>query len=774
MERSPAWNAVMDDVFLVELQNAGVEDVSAVARALVDFGTEPRGSSLQLPLHCTDSPTRTCRLLKQLPKLNDLLYYIGAEVSETRPGGIAVRCYTSISFSNYIRRDQRMVEAIICFQCIVARHRCVDVLELRLQPREQRDLDTLMCKTTKWVTLLSGFHLSDSVLNNAAITTETFAAVTRLLRSQLAELSLEDVRLSELSKQARASLDAFMTAVSETRDLKRLKVVNVALRKEASVNEFDFVTRLLQALANNTSICRLTLDSSFPAHRHGSSFKRMLARPWAPPYLAVVCPYHSYRSKSNLVFDALVSNETVTKLTVESFKLGIMDSKSLSKFLASNNTMEEMTLISTEWDVRTERSKRIRWHAEHLADGLRKATSLQRLALTCDFSSAEIRWIIKAAHESESLKEVHFWEIREGDLEPISAVRQEMADKWKITIGRFCVSMYSDSAKQIAGFHEALPNPEKCDPLNLMFAPPGHSCDTLRVPCGDHLTSLLLTGGYFMKVPPEIARGLGLYLALTRSLRQLSMEFETSHDSARYIIEGIAKNKTIEWLHIERFSVKNDDWETLGRWLIDNRHLHSLDISLPYRDNDALAKPLAASLESNYTITAAKIFDFDLKKPTWMHIKNMVRRNCGLVRCAAAFVLGVSHKRAAVAYELVSWHPQLPMAVQDMGLLSKDEAMTRIEQSPLRLRDEFWKLSGIVKEHLICNKPPAGANGQQNVYQLDKLGVYMLDHIRSYLKVGDILDDEEDDPWSESAQAATQRCSKRKRSDSPTLMQQVQ
>ncbi|XP_075546752.1 uncharacterized protein LOC142579954 [Dermacentor variabilis] len=234
MERPQVWNAFLDDDFSMELLNSEVEDVSAQARRLAAFGTEASVSSLPLPVHCTDSQASACLLLKQLPGLNELLYYIGAELTEVAPGKIAVRCYTSFNNYEQIKRDHHMVTAIIFLHCIVTRHRCVDILELRLQPREQRNLDSLMCNTMKRITSLSCFYLSDSDLNNTSITVAVFSAVTRLLRSRLAALSLDHVRLTNLSKEACASLDAFMTAVSETSALKWLRVVNTLFPNEVT------------------------------------------------------------------------------------------------------------------------------------------------------------------------------------------------------------------------------------------------------------------------------------------------------------------------------------------------------------------------------------------------------------------------------------------------------------------------------------------------------------------------------------------------------------
>ncbi|KAK8759129.1 hypothetical protein V5799_003239 [Amblyomma americanum] len=59
----------------------------------------------------------------------------------------------------------------------------------------------------------------------------------------------------------------------------------------------------------------------------------------------------------------------------------------------------------------------------------------------------------------------------------------------------------------------------------------------------------------------------------------------------------------------------------------------------------------------------------------------------------------------------------------------------------------FWSLAGIVNEEVVCNPPQPGAciKGASEPPQLDSLGPYMLDRIRSFLMIADILDDEEYD-----------------------------
>ncbi|KAK8759983.1 hypothetical protein V5799_028750, partial [Amblyomma americanum] len=119
-----------------------------------------------------------------------------------------------------------------------------------------------------------------------------------------------------------------------------------------------------------------------------------------------------------------------------------------------------------------------------------------------------------------------------------------------------------------------------------------------------------------------------------------------------------------------------------------------------------------------------------------------VRRNYGLVQCAAGFVLGSSLKRTAVAFEQVSWHPQLSTTVQRMGSLSEADAALRIREGARRLHNEFWHLTGIVRAGIVCNRPESGVDGAEEKPELDDLGPYLLEHVRSFLKVGDVLDEE--------------------------------
>ncbi|XP_075741302.1 uncharacterized protein LOC142790185 [Rhipicephalus microplus] len=173
--------------------------------------------------------------------------------------------------------------------------------------------------------------------------------------------------------------------------------------------------------------------------------------------------------------------------------------------------------------------------------------SLRRLDLSNDFSVAEIRCIAKAAYHAESLEELHFLEIDAVDVQEISAMHQEMASKWKVTFGRLMITRYANWAEEFARFHEVLSDPESSEAVNILFASIDHTCNTPGISCGDHLTCLHLLG---TMTDEGAARSLGLYLELTRSLRQLRMELRTSPDSARVILNSITMNRSIEQFYI--------------------------------------------------------------------------------------------------------------------------------------------------------------------------------------------------------------------------------
>ncbi|KAK8764254.1 hypothetical protein V5799_033137, partial [Amblyomma americanum] len=203
--------------------------------------------------------------------------------------------------------------------------------------------------------------------------------------------------------------------------------------------------------------------------------------------------------------------------------------------------------------------------------------------------------------------------------------------------------------------------------------------------CGDHLSSLELV---FRRrdMHSDIVLALRAYLPLTRSLRRFDIRFPASPHGAHLIIEGIALNNSIEELSLNWLSVSEEDMQVLCDWVARSRRLHSLQLALIDEGDKMVLQKLSTVLKSSYTLMSLGVKQWPGDE-AGLNAMNLVRRNYGLVQCASAFILGSSLKRAAVAFELVSWHPQISTVVQRMGSLGAADAAL-IRESARRLHDE--------------------------------------------------------------------------------------
>ncbi|KAH7953574.1 hypothetical protein HPB49_010159 [Dermacentor silvarum] len=538
-------------------------------------------SVVSLPVDCTLSSNQRCHLLNLAPGLNELLHVMTAEISECDFEKVAVR----LSEGHPVGRDQleKFGVAVIFLHCVLTKHRCVERLEFVL-PREQRVHDPILCDALVSLTSVTSLSLRRCSFN-ANDTAKVFAAVDRLLLSQLVELSLEFL---EIDAGDSAALDNFMEGLKKTTTLKFLRVLGVRFNTELEQWASIFREKTLYALSTNTSLVSVVVDAPTYAEVEDTNLKTMLKNPAIPAELTVISHKHNQHRKSYLVFDALAANKTVTKVHIKNFNLYSKDIEYLAKMLSVNNTIQELCLAKSAWAI-----------------------------------------------PMPNVGELHFPSLESINCRQIYDALQDTGVPSKLTIERLCLPADSELAKMVIVFSQALRDRSRSEPLNLVHARLGHSCEPLGARCGDHLRVLYFTCNA-RNVHPDIPRGIRAYLAVTKSLEKLHMEFIAAYDMTHIIIDGLRRNKSVKELHM---------LSTSGSSL-------------------ALSKNSSSAMNHQLEQTGT-----------------------GMSASSTSF--------------------------------------------------------------------------------------YMLDHIRSYLKVADILDSE-GDSGSKSAPAATQRCSKRKRSDSPTLMQQVQ
>nr|XP_054923601.1 uncharacterized protein LOC129383248 isoform X2 [Dermacentor andersoni] len=114
------------------------------------------------------------------------------------------------------------------------------------------------------------------------------------------------------------------------------------------------------------------------------------------------------------------------------------------------------------------------------------------------------------------------------------------------------------------------------------------------------------------------------------------------------------------------------------------------------------------------------------------------RRNASAVSAAAQFVLGEQDDlEGANAIELMHDHPRLLEIVMEGADVTKTGAKKMISNTLLRAHrcslDEFMRMAGVVKERVECLRHP------DDRHQLTDIGYDCWLHIRSFLKIGDVL-----------------------------------
>ncbi|XP_077520307.1 uncharacterized protein LOC144130187 isoform X2 [Amblyomma americanum] len=618
-----------------------------------------------------------------------------------------------------------------------------------MSPSPRCGFQSVICDALKSTPSLTCLHLGCFKMNKVA-TCSALDAICRLLASELRELSLEALGLFE---EACASLDAWGRALASTTCLKRLKIIDVGVTVQETGRGMpvDFVATTLLALTGTASISSLAVDASFAAHRCGASFKRMLANPSGPSELSVRSTSHEYRRKSNLAFEALVANNTVKKLSVENFSLGPMDAKALSKLLARSATIEDVSCATSHWLVRknwkTKAKQKLRLHAQHLVEAISKTTSLRRLAIQYDFSGCEIEGVLLAARDCASLNELHFHFVQFQDVQPFHQAIVKTGAGPKLTVGFWSADDERMTSLAIRTWNELLTGGQHLYREEPLFAFNRYPrmwdlCRALAGDARDSLASLRICTG-IEAVDARAAEVLAAYLPAARSLRMLDLRFPTSHSTAHAIIGGIIQSTSIEELTINNFSVDEDDVQLLCDWLCRSRRVHSLELDMDSKTQETALRTLISALQTSYSLTSFKSRCFFLHKSLRIQVLSLVRRNYSILHCAVRFVLGAKSKRAALAFELVSSYPQIVISVQRIGSLSQAETEHRIKESTRRLRDNFWQLAGIVHEELVCNDSDDTSDDSDWCRQFDELGEYVIARIRSFLKISDLLDEED-------------------------------
>ncbi|KAH7968954.1 hypothetical protein HPB52_013176 [Rhipicephalus sanguineus] len=131
MASCPVESPLSSYVLRVKRMEPNLPDPAALERELTSLRTAFSRTRFQLPLQCTETPTRACCLFERLDALNEMLWFIGFEVSEVSPGRIAIGHLEDATVTGKNCDKDPIEYGAIVLHCLLAKHRCVRAVERR-------------------------------------------------------------------------------------------------------------------------------------------------------------------------------------------------------------------------------------------------------------------------------------------------------------------------------------------------------------------------------------------------------------------------------------------------------------------------------------------------------------------------------------------------------------------------------------------------------------------------------------------------------------------
>lgn len=681
-------------------------------------------------------PAQTCPVVRQLPALNEWLHQLTTEIREVAPGKLALfglKNDTRVRFESDTQR-----EAVVLVHCLLTRHRCLQAA------KGLHDL--LPCYRKIFCDALrNSSSLTSLQLTKCRLTSPMILSLVAALRSTdiLEELSLKSC---EPPCSVQAAECALVSYIAKTKSLRTLSVVYVGLFRDS--------TALIQSLEKNTSIVRLALSSEVLLPEQGKTFRRFLGGNSKILELSLVNDAFDDTGRLDELFRAVKQNSVLRKLSLRNFLLDLASSLLFCVALTRCPTLQEVELPYCRWKLlqalpanpgRELLVLRFRAWLQHeyrvwpFVRALQNAPSLRKLTLDIGldigFTDWEVRKLFDAVRRSASLECLGLGAFAPQSMEQFCKALGETGTTEKVAFGlcrvpptEFVSALrdYGDTVR--AGHYEFFD-------LSLE----GLREIATAVVLHDHITSLHLhlDSAEEDDITFEDASTIAAYLSSTTTLKDIYLSFYVEEEVAHTLIEGIAKNSTLEKLGIEDWSVCREDVNVLCRWLAVSRTLYHLVCLCDGGEACmGLAEGLAEVLADSYTLTYLRLMEHPSTFRPLQATRNMIRRNLALVECAVQFVLGSTEPRAARAFDLVSYHPQVSHKVREAASLTPADIKQKLKESRLRMHTHYWQFTCVIKNELVCHKRIDGR------MQIDQLGFDALLHVCSFLRVSDVLDEE--------------------------------
>ncbi|CAN7985038.1 unnamed protein product [Ixodes hexagonus] len=692
------------------------------------------GKKINHDLPCTGGNGKLCQILDDLTVWNEFLWILDAQLQELSPGVLGVVVlrgyYAAPVYSNPPIRHAAML-----LHWLLMEHPCVKVLELRERFLEKYPM--LFCDALRESSGLTRLKLSKYCPDDS-VCLDVVNAIGSM--KHLEELEL--VRFG-MPKEAIARLAAVL---GQMPSLKSFAYHRVGLRGPKS-------ELLLQGLKSCKNITVLLLDNYSLVPGGGKMLADYLAQSCALRELTI---HNVGKSSLEPILNVLGENQSLKKLHLDQFSPTLPETVSLVESLIKNITLEQLLMDGgfrrpdlAPFAELVEKNKGLKELTlprgsvqciTPFAEAIRKNEVMQKLSLcSCTMAAVEAQAFLNALAANSSLQRLD-----------VGSVKADL-------VTDFCKALQETGTEERVAFVTSFKNAEQCKDilgtckslLKVSFSLRDDEdaavlCTIFNLLRGCHrLTELdvSLPNG----IDDASASALAGFLSSTKTLKDLSLYFETTESSLPIIFEGLCCNKTISKLYLKPWAFDEPEEDLVAELLKASKTLNQLNLDSSTEETahdeelnsvslDVLVG-LAKLVVLSYTLLEVKILEHrDFEESTFA-VKDAMRRNLSFLQRAAQFVMGVRNKRSADAFERVHRSEALVKKVKELAQVTGAEAREKVRDSLRDLDVNFLAMVGVVKTEVVC----VGTSTSQ--LTLDKIGVDMWLRIRSYLKISDVLDE---------------------------------
>ncbi|KAH9367732.1 hypothetical protein HPB48_000941 [Haemaphysalis longicornis] len=704
--------------------------VSTLVRKFRSPETGFQHHKITFPLNCTASDSKpgyeTCQIFQELPRWNELLWFVKLELKETSPRQLTVAPLPS---PNVPTKRQEVQRAAVCLHWLLSQHRCVVSVEPHLRVLD--NYPELFWDALKQSTSVRTIRLSNYEFD-AETASRFFSAISSVAGLEYVELDRIEFSGDLKKKQC------FTDSLKSLGSLKTLVLTNIY-----GISKAEDVTEALRA---NPGLTELTVDVDLEMDDI-DSFYTFISASASLTELTIVGRGLQPACGIEALFEVLMDNGVLRKLRFKQFCFDLIDTTLLSDMLTANATLQELSFSSCHWQfvphwpmenerqVLFENAKTrwgLWWRVDPFVSAIKNGVSLRRLEFDDNHFLDEEMWrLLGAVKEKDSFEELRFGSLFRWSIIEFCHIMRNTGTSGKVAVDTcFSKSDLFVGAQECAIELNSIRRHSFYDlcPQRLQ-----NLCSVLKT--NDNITALELA---FNEGPvhEDYALPLANYLASTTVLKEIDMGFDATDEAVELIIDGVSKNESLEKLTIKEWYLHDVDVLNLCDWLEKSPKLyHLVWICLYARPVvSVLLSELCKRLQYSYTLTCFCVDESYQNEQNFQAVKHLLRRNVSLVERAVHFILGSRLKICATAFELVSWHPLVLCRVQELASVSTSEAREKIRESSQRLNLDFWRLSGIVKEEFVCHK----AKGLE--LQIDQLGLDAWQEVRKFITVADIVD----------------------------------